>query len=401
MAHLLKVLMASQGGGAAKRPKKYPATKNHTFKTSYNATVNHYAIRYVYQWKDFVANGLLWDFYVTLIGEDLVLCWRTSSDSGDSWSDESTYATVGYPEDIALYTDGVYIHIASILGASTIRYRRGLLNADGSITFTDEVDALNVFPNTASRPTIAADSDGYPYIGYTLKVGTSYYPYVIKSSTNDGTWAMADGYPLQLSTTSSSAWRVKVLPRAGNDMIAIYLRTGYVLSKPYTEGVGWGAQEDWLFPIATSEYFDAVSDTVNDEVWLVGTATWDTGRVIQTGIRYSDGTIEGLGAVVDDEGNVVVFTTSICPGLCLDLEDPSSPIAYVFWLGEPTANHVYYQKIIDYVPEWGYTDLAEALEPFQYKWLFQVTPYMVDNLGMLTYGTSATGRKLYSLTFET
>jgi len=394
MANLLKRMLLSQLGGAFK-----PAGVNKALKTSYVTSGGHNSILYVHQKKDFLAKGLLWDFYVTTIGEDMTLCWRTSGDAGISWSAQTATVVYGYPEDIALYTDGNYIYITRIAGSNIVKYQRGLLNVDGTITFTPEVTAQTIFvPDYPYRPNIAVDSSGYPYIGYTRHIGANDRPFIIKSSTNDGTWVMDAGYPRQLNATSSTQWRVRPLPRIGDDMIAFYIRNGFLYMQPYESGVGWGAEEGGAMPLASSEVFDAVSDTQNGDAWLVATEVHDTGRYIWWIVRHDDGSAIG-DYIIDADATIIQFSSAICPGLCLNRISPTEVVGYVFWLGEPTANHVFYERVIAFASELGYVDLAAAQEAFQAKNLFQVIPHSDDTIILLVYGTSATGRKLYSVTF--
>lgn len=396
MSHILKEMLFNQKIAAVRLK-----AKNHVLKTSYNSTGGHNSIPYVYEWKDFLAKGLLWDFYCTTIGEDIALCFRTSSNGGLNWSAETDPEIHGYPEGISLYVAGDYIHVVKVVAETMLFYRRGFLNPDGTIVWEAETLFYNPFPDCIIRPTIAVDESGYAYVGYSKDTAGNfqYRPYVTKNSMNDGSWVTAPGYPRQLNATTSSAWRVKVLPRIGDNMIAIYLRTGFLYSQAYDAGVGWGAQQDWVFIIASSEYFDAVSDTQNGDIWMVATYASDAGRCIIVIIRHDDGSFSE-DVVVDEEGTVIVFSTSICPGLCLNRISPTEVEGYIFWLGEPTANHVFFERVIGYVTELGYTDLATAIVAFQAKYLFQVTPHSDNTFIMLVYGTSATGRKLYSLTFE-
>ena len=181
---------------------KVLATDSGTFidtTTSYLGWANCYN----YQIKNFYANGRLWTFYAD--GNNMV--YKTSLD-GITWSAKTVFYSgqyCGYA--LALHFDGMYLHYA-FNGAYTgalLMYRMGIPNSNGTITWVNsEQIVLNVATNYNSMYCqIITDSNGYPWIVYCYKATT--FPtipavgYVTKSSTKDGTWTTASGFPYNLT----------------------------------------------------------------------------------------------------------------------------------------------------------------------------------------------------------
>ncbi|GAH07085.1 unnamed protein product, partial [marine sediment metagenome] len=113
-----------------------------------------------------------------------------------------------------LHFDGVYLHYALGWNAfnQPLRYRRGRIEPDGSITWSAAEQAADP-PNASFLHRylqVTTDSEGCPVISYLHWSFGGFWPYVTKSTTNDGTWSTEAGYPLQLSTTSHD-WGTQVI----------------------------------------------------------------------------------------------------------------------------------------------------------------------------------------------
>ena len=165
-----------------------------------------------FQRKSFYANGLFWVFYSD--GTNMV--YRTSSD-GSTWSSASTVRASGDGTQFSTYFDGTYISYAMLptySGSDTIYYRRGAPNSDGTITWSASEQTVGTSSYTTAV-SIGVDSSGYPYIAY--RAQSPRYCFVTKSSTNNGAWTTASGYPLQL-TTVAGYWATIVVPLTNNKM---------------------------------------------------------------------------------------------------------------------------------------------------------------------------------------
>jgi hypothetical protein len=119
---------------------------------------------------------------------------------------------------------------------------------------------------------VSVDSNGYVWIAYrdTYYDGTSYYyyPYVIKSGNNDGTWGITPtGFPYQLSTASSIYWRISVIPLTSGKMLAVYARNDISVKAKRWDGSAWGTEVATTSAIQDGCYHSAVAQ--GDDVHLV------------------------------------------------------------------------------------------------------------------------------------
>jgi hypothetical protein len=172
-------------------------------------TTNCWNTIYSWQLKQFFANGLWWFFYA--INNNHV--YRTSS-NGSTWGAQTTaqspfMETSGHR--IAYYHDGTYLHLVyggGIDGSGTVFYRRGVLESNGTITWSAILQTVfNDANKGGAYVTVWADTAGYPWVGVVYYSEPAYSAPLIakvyKSSTNNGTWSTADGFPktLQSNTT--------------------------------------------------------------------------------------------------------------------------------------------------------------------------------------------------------
>jgi hypothetical protein len=283
---------------------------------------------YSFQRKTFYANGRFWAFYSN--GTNMVYC--TSTD-GLTWTSPTTvrFSSLGYR--FSVWFDGTYLHYA-YADNSQIYYRRGTPNSDGTITWSADEQIVSTTYNAALYPMVSVDSNGYVWIGYNEYriAGAKYYPYVIKSGNNDGTWGTTpSGFPYQLSSPSNSEWYVSIIPLTTGKMLAIYAYTSTIKAKKWT-GSSWGSEVATTSSIYRGEAHSAVAQ--GDDVHLVFLK--NTGYdILYTKYTYSSnsfGTEITLQASATSTSNPVISI------------DTSTNNLYVFWAGYPTANHIYYRK---------------------------------------------------------
>lgn len=190
------------------------------------------AITHVFQRKGFYAAGRYWLIYCKgASASPTGGFYYKSSSNGLTWSDpylfieaENTPNTSGNEADeLNVYFDGTYLHGVYVWNrydveydeGSEIWYRRGVPNADGTITWTAAWAKALDNDNTTVKgyASIVTDTNGYPWIDYWQSEsyvggdpgGSNYGTpngsldrYVIKSSTKDGTFTIASGYPYLL-----------------------------------------------------------------------------------------------------------------------------------------------------------------------------------------------------------
>lgn len=186
-------------------------------------------------------NGLHWVFYRDVADGDID--YKTSSD-GVNWSDAIEAQDGGAPSPtypFSVFHDGTYLHYSRVDPSSyDLFYRMGTLNANGTITWA--AAEQTVLEGTLRIATIAVSSTGYPFISYYDTSAVK--PYVVKSSTKDGTWTTQANFPYVLTNDQTTG--TTIVPLEDGDMYAIYVRNNAndIFGKKWTASTtSWSAQE--------------------------------------------------------------------------------------------------------------------------------------------------------------
>jgi hypothetical protein len=317
-----------------------------SFTTSLGVTVGTsptaYATTNSFQRKSFYANGRFWAFYSD--GSNMV--YKTSTD-GSTWSAPTIVRAVAAGLYFSVWFDGTYLHYA-YAPSSSIYYRRGTPNSDGSITWSADEQTVSTTYNNANLPMVSVDSNGYVWIGYTDYDGTYYYPYVIKSGNNDGTWGTTPSpFPYQLSTTSGG-WRVSVIPLTSGKMLAVYAYTSATVKAKRWTGSAWDTEVATTSAAYVGAYHSVVAQGDDAHLVFMKQTTYDILYVKYTYSSNSFGTETTLQAGA---------TSDSAPVLSIDT---ATNDLYVFattkTTGTPsgwTANHIYYKKYTASSSSWG------------------------------------------------
>jgi hypothetical protein len=311
--------------------------------TTVGTSTSAYATLSPFQRKSFYANGLFWVFYSD--GTNMVANY---SSDGSTWykcpQNPIRAAAYGY---FSVWFDGTYLHYAYAIGGS-IYYRRGTPNSNGTITWSADEQTVSTQYNKAYHPFVSVDSNGYVWIGYRDQTGSNYYPYVIKSGNNDGTWGTTpSGFPYKLSTTSSTSWKVSVVPLTSGKMLAIYAYVNTVRARRW-DGSAWGSEVATTSAIYAGSYHSAVAQ--GDDVHLVFLKS--TGYdIIYTKYSYST---NSFGTETTLQAGASITSTPVIS------IDANTNDLYVFaattTTGTPsgwTANHIYYKKYTASTGQWG------------------------------------------------
>jgi len=310
-----------------------------TYSVGTSTTV--YAINWSYQRKSFYANGRFWVFYCD--GTNMV--YKTSTD-GSTWSSATT---VRADTDAGLFTiwfDGTYLHYA-YASSSPIYYRRGTPNSDGTITWSAAEQTVSTTYNQASSPMVSVDSNGYVWIGYYDYTGSAYYPYVIRSGNNDGTWGTTpSGFPYQLSTTAATYY-VSIIPLTAGKMLAVYASNGATVKAKRWDGSAWGTEVATTSTIYYGYYHSVVAQGDDAHLVFLKPTSYDIVYVKYTYSSNSFGTETTLRA-----GNGATAAASSAPVISINTLTND---LYVFWAGYPTSNHIYYKKYTASTSTWEST----------------------------------------------
>jgi len=284
-----------------------------------------------YQGKSFYANGRFWVFYY-----DGTIVYRTSTD-GTTWSSSTTVrAGANEGRNFAVTFDGTYLHYAFCTGQSSgLYYRRGTPNSNGTITWSAaEVTVQSAVANRyRSMPSVAVDSNGYPWIGYSDDEGaaTNYFPYMIKANAVDGSSWPASG--TKLSTTDAET-HVMPMPLTNGKVYAVYSETQNPVRGKLWDGSSWGRQETCTqYGTFWGGYSTPAAVAKGDDVYLVYLGA-------NQDVRYNKRTY-GTGWPSSDTQIQSSVTTSSFPAISINTANND---LYCFWAGYPTANHIYYKK---------------------------------------------------------
>jgi hypothetical protein len=285
-----------------------------------------------------VKNNRHWVFYTKTADT----CWKSSED-GSSWGGESTVPNWGYGVagkvatcfETRAGTD--YVHLAAATNTSYFYYKRGVLNADGTVTWTStQTVSSNAYTYS---PHIFVDSDGYGWFTARRYPGSGSYTYrfVQKNANNDGTWSTASGYPQDLSG-SGYEWLGGGVGLASGKVVVWYgdsaLHTIY--AKRFN-GTTWGNQE--TITTVCSQTGDIAGVAIDDDVYVTFVNT--SNNIIVHRRTYDTGW--DAGTTVYAAGATVYSTIAY---------EPALGKLYVFWPNKPASNHVYYKRSTALSPAW-------------------------------------------------
>jgi hypothetical protein len=282
----------------------------------------------------FYANGRYWAFYL----DDGSSYWYFTSSSDNSTWDTPTQAfgASSTPRGY-IFFDGTYVHYVYAWQSSSIKYRRGTPDSNGTISWSAAEQAISTTGTWGDYPSVAVDSSGYAYVGYVRYDGANYYPYITKNANTDGTWSDASGYPKALySTTSDSTWLVRVLPQTSGKMYAMYFRTGATRGAYCTDGSTW-TDEAINTSLSANSRFSCSSD--GDDIHFV----WDYAAGPTYKLYYrkrSSGSWGSETELLDKGGTGYNYYQSLCV-------DTSSHDAWAFVSNYPNSDSIYY-RMYDY-----------------------------------------------------
>jgi len=249
----------------------------------------------------FYAEGRYWIFYLDTNDD---LSYKTSTD-GSSWSSATKIADLPYTAGafFDVVYDGAYVHYVRNLDYDSgehlgIAYRRGAPQSDGSVTWSTVEQTALVDTEGAFDIQLAIDSNGYAWVGYG---NDNIHPTVIKSSTNDGTWSTAAGFPYTFFETTY--WLVIPIAQTSGKVYCIVYRT--LTSEDTIRGYQWDGSSWESQQVATSSllsnptgdgYYGMLSAVaINDDIHLV---FMDSGEDIMYAARIAGSW--GAEATVED-----------------------------------------------------------------------------------------------------
>jgi hypothetical protein len=189
-------------------------------------------------------------------------------------------------------------------------------------------------------PTIAVDSNGYPWIGWRRYNGINYYPLIVKAATNDGTFVFRNSAIRMLSTTAG-VWRIVPTPLTAGKLRVVFT-TGINIFSQLWDGSTWTEQNLAGVSLAQGYAFSVIADG-DDTILGYLEVTSNDIKVV----KHTYGVGWGTPVTVQS-----ATTSNSAPVLCLE----SSGKFKIFWAGSPTADHIYYKTVTNMVPDTDPTD---------------------------------------------
>lgn len=346
---------------------------------SHEVTTDGYAYVHGDDHNVFYAQGIYWAF-----------SWKyfyTSADVGATWSAATdmsagnvTFSNNHKSLAVCIDVAGEYVYIAadcywdgSIAGA----FRRGELHGNGTIDWTEwsRIVGWHVSSDdNGVNANIAVDGTGHYWIGHTKYIAyttNTSYGYVIGSSTTDGTWTTDAAKTLTCYQVGS--WIGGTVMPVGLSSTALVLyssNNGYIYGRKWQTG-----SQTWSAAVSSvgtcrsyldagltegQAYFSAVP-YMDRWAQIVYNRSSDN-YLIHT---YYDSTL-ALFATSEFEHQMQTATsTSTWP--CISISSLSDNL-YVWWVGTPLANHLYY-KVRDSNLVWqSVVDLGEESAGFYDTW---------------------------------
>lgn len=263
------------------------------------------SVAYPFQRKIVYGANRYWAFYTD--GDNLVC---KTSVNGTYWDGYQVLGESGSGLQFAVCWQNPYIsYVRSICGkGDPIYYCRCYAFENGTLHYP--IGEKVAVPSDSNLqylvPTIEVDSLGYPWIGYRVyNFSTSKnHAWVTKSSTNNGYWTTATGFPYKLVKWDvTSCWTSTPVRLTNQKMACIYV--GDVIVKAYCRiwnGSAFGDEEN----ATTSNCSEAIRGSTciaeNDDVHLVINAqtTFDIRYVKRT---YSNSSWS-TEVVVDNDTNL-------------------------------------------------------------------------------------------------
>jgi len=255
--------------------------------------------------------------------------------SGWQYATVTFTATAGEERSFSVYfevtnppnNEYLYVEFAWYISTASSSQTAGLyLRAETSNSFTLQ------YGWAYNYPYVSTDSNGFPFISYT-RSNYYAYPFVVKSSLNNGTWQTSSGFPYKLQTSSSTNWRTTVLPLAAGKAYVIYTERLTVYGRLW-DGSGWSTEETiTTTDLQLPQYFSAVCENDNIHIVFLTASPYN--------INYRKRT---YGTGWETETTIQASTTSTsAPALSINTANGD---LYCLWAGSPTASCIYCKKCV-------------------------------------------------------
>ncbi|MDH5770410.1 MAG: hypothetical protein OEZ25_03890, partial [Candidatus Bathyarchaeota archaeon] len=343
-----------------------------------------------YQRYTFYANTRFWAFY----SDNTNIIYKTSTD-GSSWSSATTVRAAVMCSEFSVWFDGTYVHYTKgrkdQVSNALLHYRMGVPNANGTITWNaaEQTVAPAVENRSYRAPQIITDSDGYPVITYLNKTTSPdrYAQCVAKSSTKNGTWTNAAGFPVVVST--DEAWPFSV-PLANDKLYTMWTMDEGKIRGALYNGTDWESAEDCTFNLLGEDEKGACAVAYGDDVHLAYIGN-ETVTKIYRYVKRTYGSGWGSETVVKNVTGASGDQRSISLTV-----DPSNGDLWMWF--NTTDNKIAYRKYVASTSSWDTNDTYPFGDSFTSPYYITAS-YQVYNNTIPTYWQEGTTTP-YDLVFD-
>ena len=366
------------------------------------------ATRLTFQRKTFYANGRHWVFFAYNDGGTRRMAYSSSVD-GTIWTAPTNIRLANEGDEFSVVLEIAlpvyYVHYAwsDMTGGSALMYRRGTLNAGGTITWSAEQTAEPADVGwTYANITICLDSSGFVHIGYIKRKndGTDSTPYVVYSITTPN-WTAPPGGAQQLTAVHDPSWVLVVAPFSAATVLAIYSAdNGNIYDRSFLAGM-WGAQNDSGLNMGA----DARRITVVSERFNVP-ATIDIHVIWQ---NAGEDLVHATWSLGWSASNVVYASTeNLAPMLAImwygdeDTIDHIGYSLYCFWTpiaAAPTADWVHYRVSRDAGLTWTDEAGADAVEEWLDETVNEFDNYNIGSVSARAVRNNALAKQFMTIVY--
>jgi len=342
-----------------------------------------------YQRYTFYANARFWVFY----SDNVNLVYTTSID-GSVWVSATAVRTASANPEFSVWFDGTYVHYAKgqkdQVPNTPLYYRMGVPNASGNITWNapEQIVAPAVANRSYRAPQIITDSDGYPVITYFNKTTKPYIlvASVIKSSTKNGTWTNAAGFPAVVST--KAAWPFSV-PLKNSKLYTMWFSMDNAKTRgSLYNGAFWGVAADCTSNYNYDEIRGLSAVSYGDDVHLVYIEN-ETATKIYRHVKRTYGSGWGPETVVKN----VTAASGNSGSITLTVDSNNGDLWMWF---NTTDNKIAYRKYVASTSSWDTNDTYPFGDSFTFPY-YITTSYQVRNKKILAYWQEGTLTPYYLL----
>ena len=322
----------------------------------------------------FNAVGDEWLFYYTASGGYAWIMFTCSQD-GVTWTTPQTIERgIGSGDFFGVAFDGTYFQYIGSPVLGSFDYGRETPYSNCTMA-QSAIQTVSGISGRVYNPVIATDVNGYPMFTYTDCIFcSSESVWIARSSTNNGVFTLASGYPLLLETfNGTNLSSARGVPIALDDSAKI--------------AVVWGNTN---LPLRLKVY-DVASST-----W--GSTIYTTNQLGSSGEQMSVTAYDGMMRVAFENGNTIYFAQYNVTSSTLKESTPVAGIGdvpqmtqycnktYLFWMNPNSGvSTIYYKELPLTSTTWSdtHTWLSDAYQQAVFSnWLYSV-PSTDNSIGLM------------------